>query len=293
MRQSRQNFKSGMKVFRGTAAPTGLTPGQGQATQADMKPEIPQVVMTLTDTIYLPSQLKAVPAPQVALAGRSNVGKSTLVNMLGGRKGLAKISATPGKTRSLNFYHIRPGEFYLVDLPGYGYARCAKTEREKWAKLIDVYLADNPWLRAVMAVVDCRLPPQALDLDLLAYASGRGLPTVVVLTKADKCSQREREAKKRVWADILAAPPLVFSGKTGLGRAELWAEIARLATPGASSDAGFPHPAAEAGPGPDPGPTDVPSSDPPGDASVSDPAGAAPGVRIRTKPRRRTVRAKT
>ncbi|MEF3695864.1 ribosome biogenesis GTP-binding protein YihA/YsxC [Desulfolutivibrio sp.] len=256
-----------------------------------MKPDTSPVVMTLTDTIYLPSQLKPVPAPQVALAGRSNVGKSTLVNMLGSRKGLAKISATPGKTRSLNFYHIRPGDFYLVDLPGYGYARCAKTEREKWAKLIDVYLTDNPWLRAVMAVVDCRLPPQALDLDLLAYASGQGLPTMVVLTKADKCSQREREAKKRVWADILAAPPLVFSGKTGLGRTALWAEIARLVLPGDAAARSLPAPAPEAEPGMC---AAAASQDAPGpETPEADQAKATPGVKIRTKPRRRTVRAKT
>lgn len=241
-----------------------------------MKPETNPVVMTLTETVYLPSQLKTMPAPQVALAGRSNVGKSTLVNMLGGRKGLAKISATPGKTRSLNFYHIRPGEFYLVDLPGYGYARCAKTEREKWAKLIDVYLSNNPWLRAVMAVVDCRLPPQALDLDLLAYASGQGLPTMVVLTKADKCSQRERESQKRLWTDLLGTPPVVFSGKTGLGRAALWAEIARLVTPGdglpagAAALAGNDAPAA----GPDVADTPAPSVPPGGEKAAPVPAAA-------------------
>jgi GTP-binding protein len=243
-----------------------------------MKPETTPVVMTLTDTIYLPSQLRTVPAPQVALAGRSNVGKSTLVNMLGGRKGLAKISATPGKTRSLNFYHIRPGEFYLVDLPGYGYARCAKTEREKWAKLIDVYLADNPWLRAVLAVVDCRLPPQALDLDLLAYATGQGLPTMVVLTKADKCSQREREARKRLWADMLTVPPVVFSGKTGLGRAALWAEIARLVRPEMETAAESPPPGEPAAPEPD-----VPAAP---EAMAAGPKPGDPGVKPR-KPRRR------
>jgi GTP-binding protein len=260
-----------------------------------MKPDTTSVVMTLTDTIYLPSQLKTVPAPQVALAGRSNVGKSTLVNMLGGRKGLAKISATPGKTRSLNFYHIRPGEFYLVDLPGYGYARCAKTEREKWAKLIDVYLANNPWLRAVLAVVDCRLPPQALDLDLLAYATAQGLPTMVVLTKADKCSQREREAKKRLWADMLTVPPVVFSGKTGLGRAALWADIARLVCPESET--------AEAAPAPSPAtspddaaqaaattPHDAAGPQAPGSAGTTS---GQPGVKPR-KPRRRLgSRAKT
>ncbi|MFZ5813025.1 MAG: ribosome biogenesis GTP-binding protein YihA/YsxC [Thermodesulfobacteriota bacterium] len=247
--------------------------------------------MNLTETVYLPSQLKTVAAPQVALAGRSNVGKSTLVNTLGQRKGLAKISATPGKTRSLNFYHVRPGDFYLVDLPGYGYARCAKSEREKWATLIDVYLRGNPWLRAVAAVVDCRLPPQALDLDLLAYASAQGVPTLVVLTKADKCTQREREMRKKIWTDILGAPPLLFSGKTGLGREALWTAITAMAF----SDR-------EAGEKPGNVPAEQedttggrsPGASPPLASSRPTPgqAPATPGVRPRKPRRRRGVRAK-
>ncbi len=251
-----------------------------------MKPETSRVVMNLTETVYLPSQLKTVAAPQVALAGRSNVGKSTLVNTLGQRKGLAKISATPGKTRSLNFYHVRPGDFYLVDLPGYGYARCAKSEREKWATLIDVYLKDNPWLRAVVAVVDCRLPPQALDLDLLAYASAQGVPTLVVLTKADKCTQREREMRKKIWTDILGAPPLLFSGKTGLGREALWTTITAMALPDreAGDDCGDVSPDSR----------DTPELRPPAPfRPTAGQAPATPGVRPRKPRRRRGVRAKT
>jgi GTP-binding protein len=257
-----------------------------------MTPETPRVVMTLTGTVYLPSQLEPVPGPQVALAGRSNVGKSTLVNMLGGRKGLARISATPGKTRSLNFYHVRPGDFYLVDLPGYGYARCAKSEREKWATLIDVYLKDNPWLRAVVAVVDCRLPPQALDLDLLAYAAGQGVPAVVVLTKADKCTQREREAQKKIWTGILGAPPHVFSGKTGLGRQALWTTITALALPvrEAGDEPGAVSSEREVAAG-EQGPRESPASAPA--RPEAGPAPATPGVRPRKPRRRQGVRAKT
>lgn len=257
-----------------------------------MNAETSRVVMNLTETVYLPSQLKTVAAPQVALAGRSNVGKSTLVNTLGQRKGLAKISATPGKTRSLNFYHVRPGDFYLVDLPGYGYARCAKSEREKWATLIDVYLKDNPWLRAVVAVVDCRLPPQALDLDLLAYASGQAVPTLVVLTKADKCTQREREMRKKIWTDILGAPPLLFSGKTGLGREALWTTITdmALADREAGEDPGDMPPERQDTAGwrpPQASPVSASSRPEAGQAP------AAPGVRPRKPRRRRGVRSKT
>ncbi len=256
-----------------------------------MNAETSRVVMNLTETVYLPSQLKTVAAPQVALAGRSNVGKSTLVNTLGQRKGLAKISATPGKTRSLNFYHVRPGDFYLVDLPGYGYARCAKSEREKWATLIDVYLKGNPWLRAVVAVVDCRLPPQALDLDLLAYASAQGVPTLVVLTKADKCTQREREMQKKIWTDILGAPPHLFSGKTGLGREALWTTITTMALPDREAENPGEVPAEPEDTTERRSPEASPSLAPSRPKAGQTPA--APGVTPRKPRRRRGVRAKT
>lgn len=179
--------------------------------------------LALVATAYLAGQIPAVDAPQIALAGRSNVGKSTLVNCLAGRKGLAKISATPGKTRSLNFYMANAAGYCLVDLPGYGYARCSKAEREKWARLIDAYLGKTERLRAVVALVDCRLPPQRLDVELVSWLRARRIPVLIVLTKADKCKQREREARKKEWRELAqpAVPPILFSGKTGLGREAL------------------------------------------------------------------------
>jgi GTP-binding protein len=179
--------------------------------------------LALVATAYLADQIPAVNAPQIALAGRSNVGKSTLVNCLAGRKGLAKISATPGKTRSLNFYMANAAGYCLVDLPGYGYARCSKAEREKWARLIDAYLGKTERLRAVVALVDCRLPPQRLDVELVSWLRARRIPVLIVLTKADKCKQREREARKKEWRELAqpAVPPILFSGKTGLGREAL------------------------------------------------------------------------
>ena len=98
---------------------------------------------------------------QIALAGRSNVGKSSLVNALARRKQLAKISATPGKTRSINFYRVAPDGFSLVDLPGYGYAKCSQEERKSWAKLIEYYLTNTPTLKALALLLDCRIPPRA------------------------------------------------------------------------------------------------------------------------------------
>ncbi len=188
--------------------------------------------LQLEHTIYLTSQLQEFDLPQIALAGRSNVGKSSLINALAGRKSLAKISATPGKTRSLNFYRVLPPDYYLVDLPGYGYARCSKSEREKWAGLIDRYLTGCRELRALLLLIDCRLPPQKPDLDLAAYARGQGMTTLPVLTKADKCPQRDRSARIREWQAILGSePPLAVSAVTGLGIEELWRRLNNLARP--------------------------------------------------------------
>ncbi|MFU2208943.1 ribosome biogenesis GTP-binding protein YihA/YsxC [Solidesulfovibrio sp. C21] len=190
-----------------------------------------ELSLALLATAYLTDQIPVVDAPQVALAGRSNVGKSTLVNCLAGRKGLAKISATPGKTRSLNFYMAQAAGYCLVDLPGYGYARCSMAEREKWAKLIDAYLKKTSQLRAVTALVDCRLPPQRLDVELVDWLRSRHIPVLVVLTKADKCKQRDQEARKKEWRELArpAFPPILFSGKTGLGREALCRVLAEAA----------------------------------------------------------------
>lgn len=187
--------------------------------------------LSLVTTAFRPDQIPVIDLPQIALAGRSNVGKSTLVNCLAGRKGLAKISATPGKTRSLNFYRSDRAGFCLVDLPGYGYARCSQSEREAWGRLIEAYLGRAKGLRAVAALIDCRLPPQRLDLELVAWLRGRGIPLLVVLTKADKCVQRDREAQKKKWREIAqpAVPPILFSGKTGLGRETLCRVLAATA----------------------------------------------------------------
>jgi GTP-binding protein len=169
-------------------------------------------------------------APQLALAGRSNVGKSSLVNALAGRRTLAKTSSTPGKTRSINLYRVTPGDFYLADLPGYGYARASHADRDAWARLIHAYLTDNPHLRALVLLLDSRLAPQQLDMDLVAYAQEHHIPLLPVLTKVDKTSLKERAQVARRWADILGTPepPLAVSSRTGLGIAHLWRSIERF-----------------------------------------------------------------
>jgi GTP-binding protein len=178
----------------------------------------------LEKTIYTIDQLEEMPLPQLALAGRSNVGKSSLLNKLTGRKNLAKISSTPGKTRSLNFYKVSPEEFYLVDLPGYGYARCSKTERDKWAALINKYLRGNARLFGVVALLDSRLPPQALDIELIAFIRAQGIDVFPVMTKADKCKQPVRSANQAAWQRLLGSekPPLLTSSHSGMNIDKLW-----------------------------------------------------------------------
>ena len=180
------------------------------------------VSLTLETTAYTLDQLLALPEAQIALAGRSNVGKSSLINALAGRKKLAKVSATPGKTRSVNLYKVEPQNFYLVDLPGYGYARASHEERRKWAKLLEHYLTDCKTLKTLALLLDCRLPPQKIDLELASFARTCRLPLLPVLTKADKCSQRERASRQKEWQDLLAVKPVLNSSRSRLGMEELW-----------------------------------------------------------------------
>lgn len=183
-------------------------------------------ILHLEKTIYGQADLVAPDAPQIALAGRSNVGKSSLLNRLAGRKQLAKTSSTPGKTQSINLYRIEPGDVYLVDLPGYGYARRSKEERAKWAALIERYLSGTAWLRAVAVLLDCRLTPQASDLDMVAWLRASDIPVIGVLTKIDKCKKREQQSQQNRWAGLLGGEkPVLFSSVTGAGYEDLWRRI--------------------------------------------------------------------
>ncbi|WP_297671888.1 ribosome biogenesis GTP-binding protein YihA/YsxC [uncultured Desulfovibrio sp.] len=187
------------------------------------------VSLVLETTAYTLDQLPTRHETQIALAGRSNVGKSSLINALAGRRKLAKVSATPGKTRSVNFYRVEPHGFYLVDLPGYGYARAGHAEREKWARLLERYLTECPGLRALALLLDSRLPPQQLDKNLAAFARGHDLPLLPILTKADKCNQRERAARQKDWQDLLGVRPVVTSSSNRLGMDTLWRALMEIA----------------------------------------------------------------
>lgn len=189
---------------------------------------------TLVKTAYLKSQLETPDGsagPLIALAGRSNVGKSSLINCLAERKGLAKTSSTPGKTQSVNYYEVAPQGYTLVDLPGYGYARRSQEERERWGRLIERFLTGTPELRAVAMLIDVRVPPQKSDLELASWLRHENITLLPVLTKCDKVKQNDRAARQREWKDLLGgrATPVCVSSVSKLGIEQLWAELDRLA----------------------------------------------------------------
>ncbi len=136
--------------------------------------------------------------PEVILCGRSNVGKSSLINSLFNRKNLAKISSTPGKTRSINYYSV-DDKFYLVDLPGYGYAKTGKSERLRWAKLIGEFIEKSDHVNLAFHIIDSRHKPSDLDIKLNTLLNANEIPYLIILSKADKLTQAEfKSAKERV-----------------------------------------------------------------------------------------------
>jgi len=163
--------------------------------------------------------------PQIAFAGRSNVGKSTLLNVLFNRRKLAYVSSTPGKTQTLNFYLVNH-QFYLVDLPGYGYAKSPKSLRQQWQGLIESYLTGGEELRLVVVLVDVRLPLQDLDAQLLEWLRLQGRPFIVVATKADKLSGSELQKNvaelREALGEVESGRIVPFSAKTGRGKEEVW-----------------------------------------------------------------------
>jgi GTP-binding protein len=168
--------------------------------------------------------------PEVAFSGRSNVGKSSLLNRLVRRKALARVSQTPGKTREINFFRVNDA-FYLVDLPGYGYARVSKTMRERWRQIIERYLRTSKTLRGIVQLVDARHPPTPDDLRMLDFLSEIELPTLVVLTKIDKLRPKERAerlAQASLVMQLEEEQIIPFSATTGEGRDELARAVADL-----------------------------------------------------------------
>lgn len=171
--------------------------------------------------------------PEYAFIGRSNVGKSSLINMLTGVKGLAKTSGRPGKTQLINHFLIN-GEWYLVDLPGYGYAKTSKSSREKWDKMMRDYFLHREPLANVYVLVDSRVEPQRLDLEFISFLGMNGIPLTIVFTKTDKEKQREVMANIKTFKKALSEqwdelpPMLLTSSQTGYGRDALLDQIEQI-----------------------------------------------------------------
>lgn len=161
--------------------------------------------------------------PQIVFCGRSNVGKSSMINCLLRRKSLARTSAKPGKTATINFYNI-DNKFYFVDLPGYGYAKVSYVEKRKWSIFMEDYFNSDSDKRLAISIVDLRHPPSDLDVDMGSYLYEKGMPFIVVATKADKLSktaaQKNLEELKKVY-NFEGAVIIPFSSQTGQGREEL------------------------------------------------------------------------
>jgi GTP-binding protein len=168
--------------------------------------------------------------PEVAFAGRSNVGKSSLLNCLVHRKKFARVSNTPGRTREINFFMVNDA-FVFVDLPGYGYARVSKERRAEWRPLIESYLRRSPQLRGIVQLLDVRHDPTNDDRLMLDFLSEIGVPTIVVLTKVDKLTPTERRkqlAELPLRLGVDAEQVIAFSASTGEGRDELAVAIESL-----------------------------------------------------------------
>lgn len=172
-----------------------------------------------------PAQYPSTGLPEIALAGRSNVGKSSFINRMINRKGLARTSGKPGKTQTLNFYIIEE-QFYFVDVPGYGYAKVSKTERAKWGQMLETYLTQRDTLKAVLSVVDLRHAPSSEDVQMYEFLKYYELPVIVVATKADKIPRGKWNKHIKIVKDTLNFDEndefIMFSSETGEGKEEAW-----------------------------------------------------------------------
>jgi GTP-binding protein len=178
-----------------------------------------------------PSQFPAADLPEFAFAGRSNVGKSSLINTLVNRKKLVMTSSTPGKTRLINFFCVNDALLF-VDLPGYGFARVPEAERRRWRPMIEGYLTGRPNLKAVVVILDARRTPAGEESQLLEWLAERDIPPILVVTKSDKLSKTDQKKQLQTIALALAVESeelLLFSSKSRQGWDALWKAILMLA----------------------------------------------------------------
>jgi len=172
-----------------------------------------------------PEQYPETELPEFALAGRSNVGKSSFINKMLNRKGLARISSKPGKTQTLNFYLINE-ILHFVDVPGYGYAKVSKSERAAWGRMIETYFTTREQLRAAVLIVDLRHPPTTDDVMMYDFLKHYGIPCVIIATKADKIPKGKWQKHLKVTRETLELDKndqiVVFSSETGEGKDQAW-----------------------------------------------------------------------
>ncbi len=196
-------------------------------------------MLSASDLTHFP----APGVPEIAFLGRSNVGKSSVINSLVGKK-LARTSNTPGRTRSINFYEVRRAgqpnpELLFADLPGYGYAKVSREISADWARFVDPYLHQRSSLALCLALVDSNIPPQESDGQLLEFLSSKGRPHVIVATKCDRLSANQLHQAMRTLGQSYGVPIIAFSAKTGAGKDELWSQIrASLSTSPGSAISG-------------------------------------------------------
>ena len=174
-----------------------------------------------------PSEYPPGNLPEIAIAGKSNVGKSSLINTLVNRKNLARTSSSPGRTQLINFFRVN-GNLSLVDLPGYGFAKAPLAVRQAWKPMVETYLRTREAIRLVILILDSRRGLSSDDSTLLDWLDDQGIPTLIALTKADKLSQLERARQEKLLAGIRlleGRPLLFFSAHTGEGKDDLWGLI--------------------------------------------------------------------
>jgi len=174
-----------------------------------------------------PDQYPPESLPEIAFAGRSNAGKSSLINALVNRKNLAKTSSTPGKTRLINFFTVN-NAVYFVDLPGYGYAKVSQSEKRYWKPMVESYLSSRKTLRGVVIISDIRRVPGAEEIELMGWLANLHIPAIIISSKADKLSNNEQFRQRRAVSRTLSTEPedlILFSAKTRQGMDKVWEKI--------------------------------------------------------------------
>jgi len=177
-----------------------------------------------------PDQYPPPELPEVAFAGRSNVGKSSLINKLVNRRSLVKTSSTPGRTQLINFF-LMNGDLSLVDLPGYGYAKVPAAVKKQWGPMVEAYIANRTNLKAVVLLMDIRRTPKAEEFNLMDWLRHHQIPMILVLTKADKLSKTQQSKQRKIAAEVLGVDPtdfVLFSAKSGLGTTVMWELIEQV-----------------------------------------------------------------